>query len=74
MRTKRRNTNIKILESAMRDVAIDTERGGSITPMEAREISTVSVATTEVKPTTHVKKARGCKKDALINTKKLLCI
>lgn len=74
MRSKKRDTNIKILEAAMRDVAVSVDKVSSLLPNPAKLEHAPIAATTEVKPTETLKKGRGVKKDALINTKRLLCL
>lgn len=73
MRSKRRNTNIKLLEMTMRNVGLSEDKivqdgahNGSVDKVD-------SSAVKEVKPVEKLK-GKGVKKDALINTKKLLTI
>lgn len=70
MRSKRRQTNIKLLESNMRQVAI-AEKKPEV-QSNTYKIKDDMVAGRVVKPVEKTPKPKGAKKAALINTKKLL--
>ena len=71
MRSKKRQTNIKLLESALNRVALEEEK---IIPSDISETIEAGGAVKVVKASTKLPKKRGVPPKALINTTKLLTL
>ncbi len=71
MRSKKRNTNIKILQSQLQNLEVN-----DVKPVETIEprikSDTLGKGVTETPINEKIPKKRGIKKDELINTKRLL--
>lgn len=79
MKNRRRNTNLKLLELAMKDVALEEKPAFRLSVAQDKHNLKLSTPVSEtivneVKPIVKIPKGKGVKKDALINTKKLLTI
>jgi hypothetical protein len=76
MRNKRRNTNIKILQSQLQDLAVTTPQSDPV-PVSLSNNKILSIES-EIKgtgsevPTIKKIKKKGIPKDELINTRRLL--
>lgn len=71
MRSKRRNTNLKILQSQLQNIVVSEQPEPSKEPMKGSG-ATVHSTPDELPIQTKLPKKRGIPKDELINTKRLL--
>lgn len=69
MRSRKRNTNIKILQSQLQNFTISEEKDNEL-PIKDKSIGIVQ--TPKELPVVEKIKKKGIKKDELINTKRLL--
>ena len=69
MRSRKRNTNIKILQSQLQNFTISEEKDNEL-PIKDKSIGIVQ--TPKDLPVVEKIKKKGIKKDELINTKRLL--
>lgn len=67
MRSKKRNTNIKILQSQLQNLEVNETK-----PVETIKSDTLGKGVIETPINEKIPKKRGIKKDELINTKRLL--
>lgn len=83
MRSKRRNTNIRILQSQIQNIALDEDKSPTILHGSATRSASLSfpikdksigsgIISKELPIIEKIPKKKGIKKDELINTKRLL--
>jgi len=73
MRSKRRNTNIKILQSQIQNIALEEDKPTPTIEFPIKDKSIGSGITPKELPVVEkIPKKKGIKKDELINTKRLL--
>lgn len=77
MKSKRRNTNLKILQSQLQNLAVGEEVNEKkplevATSIKLTHMSGASISNTELPIIEKLPKKRGIKKDELINTRRLL--
>ena len=74
MRSKRRNTNIKILQSQIQNFAIKEEKNDDTIAQRDQKSEIKGSGVSKELPVVEKIKKKGIKKDELINTKRLLTI